>query len=858
MIGDGSCCALSLDVFDTLLWRRVPRPTDLFAVLGARLRRDGIGPGWMDEAAFRRIRIEAEQLARRLAPTSEVSLFDIWRHMPVGTFTGASLQQLVDFEVALERELTEVDQDVAELVGLAESSEIPILLVSDTYFTDIQLTELLDRPGLSGLKAARQFRSCQHGADKASGLWEIVLDSAGVRPEQLVHLGDHPEGDDRVPAELGVRTVLYRRGGEGFAELLEREHNPVEPLGAHDPVLDAEHGDFGITALRAKALQTGSGEASLSADAAWRFGAGVLGPVLTGFAEWAARRGHEEGTPVLWCPMREGELLSELVNASAAARGWNVRAAPVWLSRQVTSLAGLEVRDPQAVHDFVRRSYRLTVAQLLATLKIRPGEVPSLAQHLHSPLDGAELVDRVGVALTETPHLRNRLATTVTATRERLLGHLRRTGALDGPEITLVDLGWGGTIQYQLAHVLRMSGIGNAVSGLYLATDERSTRVVGAGMRIEGYLGTAGHPSDLVRAVSRSPEIVEQSTSALCGSLVDFEDSGAPVLGPAAGGQTQHQQRTAVQDGVRRFQALWLRQIEGGEGVWPELTGAARQRLRSVLSAALRTPNAEEAALFGNWEHDDNFGSSVVTRLLPDDLLPAVPYMSPNDLDELHMRDAFWPGLIAASDPQLSAARRAVESGALDGAAFEPHGRAESELRFRTADGEWHDGPRKRVRVNHNGLSFARFNASGAGITDVSLAIPGQPAVVRLDWVSVEVQREGTPERAVLHWDEPGHYAGLTHAECTWLGGNLIEFEHPHSAVWLPITSAGPPASSVTVTVAFAMLPQSVSRLAPRMPPAPAVSRLRGRLLEEYRTAGVRAVAAGAARVAARQLKGEK
>jgi len=31
LLTDGSCAVLSLDVFDTVLWRRVPRPTDVFA-----------------------------------------------------------------------------------------------------------------------------------------------------------------------------------------------------------------------------------------------------------------------------------------------------------------------------------------------------------------------------------------------------------------------------------------------------------------------------------------------------------------------------------------------------------------------------------------------------------------------------------------------------------------------------------------------------------------------------------------------------------------------------------------------------------------------------------------------------------
>src|SRR5262245_15964998 len=83
MIVDRSCSVLSLDIFDTVLWRRVPRPTDVFAILGARLREAGRCPSWVTDATFRRMRINAEQQARESRDTlgTEVSLFDIWRAM---------------------------------------------------------------------------------------------------------------------------------------------------------------------------------------------------------------------------------------------------------------------------------------------------------------------------------------------------------------------------------------------------------------------------------------------------------------------------------------------------------------------------------------------------------------------------------------------------------------------------------------------------------------------------------------------------------------------------------------------------------------------------------------------------------
>ncbi|MFD2398321.1 hypothetical protein ACFSVJ_18280 [Prauserella oleivorans] len=455
---------------------------------------------------------------------------------------------------------------------------------------------------------------------------------------------------------------------------------------------------------------------------AWRYGAGVVGPVLTGLAEWAADQAERAGIATLWCPMREGELLSELVNATATARGWAVRARPVWLSRHVTSIANLHAFDKASVHQFIRRSYRLTVRGLLAMLELRPGEVPALATRLDVVLDNGAIVDQVAAALTETAHLRNRLATTVTAARERLIASLRGCGALDDPELLLLDLGWGGTIQRQLAEVLRLADVPVRVSGLYLATDHRVTMLHRLGLRAQGYLGQAGHPAETTEAVRRSPEVLEQCVSAVCGSLLGFAEDGTPSLGSCVDSDAQAQQRRAVQAGIRAFHSQWCRYVDASEGAWPILGETARDRLAGILGAALIAPTVEEAGVFGGWVHDDNFGSEIATRIVPDDLAAALPYLSPGDLDELTMRDAFWPRLLAATDPQLSAAVRAVDSGQLDRSVFEPAGEPTyTRLRWRGRDDRWHDGPRSRLRINHNGLSFARLDfEAGARSTSPS------------------------------------------------------------------------------------------------------------------------------------------
>lgn len=863
MVADGAMSVLSFDVFDTLLWRRVPEPADLFEVLGQDLLDRGWLVDWVSPRGFRQLRERAEQRARDgrgdLGP--EVSLHEIWDEMPLEVFTVGSRSELVGAEMRLEREYTVVDIATASLLETATKAGVRVVLVSDTYFTAEQLTYLLDRPELPLPADVRIFRSNAYGVPKGGGLFSSVLTELGVEPVEVLHLGDNPVADGEAPRELGIRTVSYERIDDDFAEILARE-NPDRGDGA----------DGGLTTLRARAV-THAGPSSSRVGAARRWGVGVLGPVLTGFAEYIAETAAARGVEIVWCPMREGELLSELVNSAAAARNLSVEARPLWLSRHVVWLATIDRIDAAAIQDLVERVFRPTVRAVLGFVGLNPGEVPALAARLDEVVVDEQFAAAVAATLCETPYLRHRMAVHATARRRRLVAALRRAGALDAPHLVLADLGWGGTIQLQLAQALRLAEVDVAVSGVYLATDQRAVRLTERGLESHGYLGRFGAPRDFVDTVVRSPEVVELAVNATCGSLLDFDETGAPVLGPAAPDDAQTQERRAVQEGVRAFQYRWNAYVRRSGGQWPSSTNEPiRARLREILRSALDTPTSSEASLFGAWSHEDNLGSDLSTALLPDELATVAPYLSVGDVDDLQMRDAFWPALVAAVDPRLAALVAAtkigrVTTGTVDGWAADG---PEALLMVRTEDGEWRHGTTRPARINHCGQSYVRLAVrSGAvredaerngeepvgslRIMEVSIAPTGRSALVRVDWIQARIETL-TGVVSTERWDDPVRLGGLPVADGTWLGGSLFEFRGARSALILPVGAlAHGPIDRVEVSMGIGVLPQSAGGLTPPAPPATTGARIGARLREEYRNAGPLGVLSGAARLARRQ-----
>src|SRR5262249_6517632 len=147
---------------------------------------EGLAPEWLTPIQFRHLRIQAERGARAAKGSMgpEVCLAEIWALLP-GDLFGADRLDLIAAELEVEREFTVADPAITALVHLAAEHDLPLALVSDTYFTDDQVRFLLDRPELEPLIKANLFCSQHYGVGKGSGLWPIVLDELGLRPEQV-------------------------------------------------------------------------------------------------------------------------------------------------------------------------------------------------------------------------------------------------------------------------------------------------------------------------------------------------------------------------------------------------------------------------------------------------------------------------------------------------------------------------------------------------------------------------------------------------------------------------------------------------------------------------------------------------
>jgi len=829
--------ALSLDVFDTVLWRAVPEPTDAFLILGNRLRDRELLPPDVTPLSFRRLRVLAEASARQAAElardSTECRLTEIYAQL-AHVCTRADWDRYIEEELSVEYDLCRVDLGVAALMAKV-SGELgkQVRLVSDTYLSEQQLRALLRRPELAAVQLSSVSVSSEFGVGKSAGLFAASLAGSRLAPSSIVHIGDHPVADVAAARAAGLTAVHYEKGDPQLTAALRAER-ALDAVAEPSLSLHPYSGDHGLTGLRARAVRLA--EVDRVPDSMrehWVAGAAVFGPAFTGFGSWVQERAAAAGAAKVLCLMREGEFLSEVVTAAGLTAEAPVPSEPLWLSRQTCALAAVFTGSEEELRSFLARRKPTTVAGLFAQIGADLHLLPALDAIAGAPLDAPDVHDRVLAAVRGEPRVRAQIVLRAQRAREHLYTHLDRHLPGDGP-VVLVDVGWGGTIQSLLSRLLDERSTPREVIGLYLATNGRADGHRLRGFRAEGYLAQGGSPVDLLGPVLRSPEILEQICMSDAGTLLGFGPSGELVTAPERMPRRQVAQKLAVQHGIRAFQDLWSSYVTTAPWVFDLSGPEARRALLLSITRLMASPTTEEALAFGAWAHDDNFGTSSSDLIVDEHTLEAARFLSPRGLGELTMREAYWPaGAARLASTALSAVFAATLTSRLDADEASPLAETRDFTVYVDEGADFHRGPKAIVtaRGGASGATMVRASLPVSGARRVRVDPPGQRFLLRLDWLRISLHTSDQAEPVVVDvraFTEP--HVGLMGMR--WAGPGVVEVTTGDPVIAVDIAALHPALAArvhrVDIELALASLrvPQglTVSEEAPpeALPAAPA------------------------------------
>ena len=195
---------ISFDVFDTLIFRPFSKPSDLFYILGYKMK-------YPD---YKRIREEMEETARKRkykeTGSYEVNIDDIYTI--ISKECGIDKVEGIENEINTEKEFCFANPYMLEVIRELDKQEKKYMVVSDMYLDRNVIELLLKKCGYP--KPMASFISCDCLKSKSQGDMYDWLLKTGVKRQGWIHIGDNKISDIEQARKRGINTFYYKNVNE--------------------------------------------------------------------------------------------------------------------------------------------------------------------------------------------------------------------------------------------------------------------------------------------------------------------------------------------------------------------------------------------------------------------------------------------------------------------------------------------------------------------------------------------------------------------------------------------------------------------------------------------------------------------
>ncbi len=499
--------ALSLDCFDTIVWRHVDSPQDVFYDAARRPAFRACGMTAYDRAA-------AEATAKELSHVrgqSEVGLAEIYRAFR-HELADEEIQALADDEIAAEMRHCFAHPTAVELLRRASERAIPVTIVSDMYLGEPRIRKLLAHVLPPDAMSAIHAIACSsdYGRSKASGLFELVHPREVEKRRRILHVGDNVAADVEAARRAGMRAVLLVQDSEPEEERGRMRANALSIL---DPAVRAT-----------KPLMTPyRGALSIlpeSDDASADLGGAAFGLCLHAFARWLReerrRLIESHGRVKLLFLLRDGHL-PFLVHQAVERAPDCYRVSISRFTSYAASFRSLSDIDRYLGRFGSSMRFDVMARQLLLPTK--------LARQIVARANAASDSLEAFCELVRSPAVSEATFAASARFRTRMRRYLEQeTGMQAGDAVVFVDLGYLGTAQRLLEPVFEQEW-DIRLFGRYMVYFGGASNE-----RYKGMLDDSWCDRRALGALFAYAPLPDKLCTGPGGSVEDYTENGRPVL----------------------------------------------------------------------------------------------------------------------------------------------------------------------------------------------------------------------------------------------------------------------------------------------------------------------------------------
>ncbi len=190
---------ISFDIFDTLIKRNLPKPSDLFLIVEKRIE---------DEFKvklknWKQIRINAELQARSKTDFEEITLEEIYENIEVTN--EIDIENLKEIEVETELEICEKNMQLYEVYKYCKDNNKKIIITTDMYLPKKVIEKILQKNNYSYnyLFLSSELKKTKHSGE----LYKYILKTLNIKKEQILHIGDNKNSDYKIARKMGINAI---------------------------------------------------------------------------------------------------------------------------------------------------------------------------------------------------------------------------------------------------------------------------------------------------------------------------------------------------------------------------------------------------------------------------------------------------------------------------------------------------------------------------------------------------------------------------------------------------------------------------------------------------------------------------
>ncbi len=590
---DSKISYLTLDCFDTIIWRKTATPVDIFYNLQSR-------PAFKKIGMNARLRAQAEQQARASkfikTGNTEVSLRDVY------------LQSFPDLteEDLIELEQQELQNDIAtayafqpliEVIKNAHKQGKKIIIISDTYYTKAQLQEMLQACLPAGVYAMidKIYCSCENGCSKSMGLIKKVLKLNNLNPKYGLHIGDHVISDFQSSQKAGMNAVNLLHFKKNMNDLMRLQSvilGYLDQTVRHDRSLD----------LPLRGMLAGSNQDLNIAEK--NLGYAVLGSIFYAFSAFIKHQITElkktnQSVKIAFL-MRDGYL----PYLSLQAFDSSIETCCLRISRFASFAASFTSKE--SIDKYLREMaksarYEDLCKQLLLPEALK-NKIIKNTRAAAKPLQ--EFISQILQNDTVNIIIEN-----AKLYRKRLFRHIKNTTQVTpGELLVFVDLGYSGTTQQNLQKIVKEE-LDVDIYGIYLLAlaipEWQKTRC--------GLIDPSNYDERIIHGLIAYIALFEQLSTKNEPSVVDYQEDGTPIHA------TTHMQDSQYQ-ALDRVQSECLQFIHDAN-IYNQNHHVllSLQNMRDIVLAAISRliflPTKQELDYLSDFKFDLNLGTSDVFDL---------------------------------------------------------------------------------------------------------------------------------------------------------------------------------------------------------------------------------------------------